>query len=127
MSIELKIKHKHLSLEPSVIRHEERKLKERMKYNRSEETSYWELENKLQSLINHRRWDVRNEARATHLARAYLAGKPYSYVEKSRKIENEACFQMKIINRVVAMVVKYGSGDQRKVDRDMIKAWSKLE
>ena len=127
MSIELKIKQKHLALEPSIIRHEEEKLKQQMKHNRGEESSYWSLELKLQSLINHRRWDVRNEARATHLARAYLAGKPYSYVEKSRKKENEMTFQLQIINRIVAMVVKYGSGDQRKVDRDTIKAWSKLE
>ena len=123
MCIELKIKSKHLALEPSIIRCEERKLRKQMKYNRGEK-SYWDLERKRDSLILHRRWNVRNESRATELARAYLAGKPYTYVEKKRKCDG--MFQLYIVPRIVAMVTKYGKGDQRKVDRKTIQEWSKL-
>jgi hypothetical protein len=124
MCIELKIKAKHLALEPSIIKREENKLRKRMKYNRDGETSYWKLERERDSLCNHRRWNVRNESRATELARAYLAGKSYSYVEKTRK--NDGMFQLYIVPRIVAMVTRYGTGEQRKVDRKIIQEWSKI-
>lgn len=123
MSIELKIKAKHLALEPSIIRKEEARLKKQMKYNRGE-NSYWDLARKREELSVHRRWNVRNESRATELARAYLAGKPYSYVEKKRN--DDGMFQLYIVPRIVAMVTKYGTGDQRKIDRKVIQEWSKL-
>lgn len=125
MCIELKIKSKHLALEPSIIRCEERKLKKRMKHNRDGEVSYWDLSRQRDNLILHRRWNVRNESRATELARAYLAGKPYSHVEKKRN--DEVLFQMKIVPRIVAMVTKYGNKEQRSVDRQKIQEWSKQE
>jgi len=121
MCIELKIKAKHLALEPKIIKHEERKLKGQIKYTNGTDISLiW----KLNSLTSHRKWNVRNEARATELARAYLAGKPYSYVEKTRK--NEVMFQLYIVPRIVSMVTKYGKGEQRKIDAAVIKEWSKL-
>ncbi len=124
MCIELKIKSKHLALEPAIIKREERKLRKQMKYNRDGETSYWALERQRDSLCNHRRWNVRNESRATELARAYLAGKSYSYVEKKRN--DHVMFRIYIVPRIVAMVTKYGSGEQRKVTRDTILEWSKI-
>jgi hypothetical protein len=123
MCIELKIKAKHLALEPSVIRKEERKLKSQIKYTKGTDASLIE---KLNSLVCHRRWNVRNESRATELARAYLAGKPYTSVEQKRKPENEYKFQNSIIPRIVSMVVKYGSGVHRRVERETIREWSKL-
>ena len=125
MCIELKIKSKHLALEPSIIRCEERKLRKRMKHNRDGEVSYWDLSRRRDNLILHRRWNVRNESRATELARAYLAGKPYSHVEKKRK--DETMFQMMIVPRIVAMVTKYGNKEQRSVDRKKIQEWSAQE
>jgi hypothetical protein len=123
MCIELKIKAKHLALEPSIIRMEEERLKKQMKYNRGE-TSYWDLARKREELSVHRRWNVRNEFRATELARAYLAGKPYTYVEQKRN--EDGMFQLYIVPRIVAMVTKYGKGDQRKIDRKTIQEWSKV-
>jgi hypothetical protein len=123
MCIELKIKSKHLALEPKVIRHEERKLKGQIKYTKGTDAL---LIMKLDSLVRHRRWNVRNESRATELARAYLAGKPYTSVELKRKPENEYTFRQFIIPRIVAMVTKYGTGEQRKATRDTIAEWSKL-
>ena len=124
MCIELKIKAKHLALEPSIIKREEDKLRKQMKYNRDGDVSYWSLNLKRESLCNHRRWNVRNESRATELARAYLAGKPYSYVEKKRN--EDKMFQLYIVPRIVAMVTRYGTGDQRKIDRKVIQEWSKI-
>lgn len=129
MCIELKIKAKHLALEPAIIRQEERKLKKRMRYHRSDDSvSAISLEWKLHSLTNHRKINVRNEARATHLARAYIAGKPYSYVESTTRRNDwsiEAYFIQFIIPRVTAMVQRYGDKEQRKVDSKTILEWSK--
>lgn len=125
MCIELKIKSKHLALEPAIIRKEEEKLKRRIKYHRSDDqTSAISLGWKLDSLVRHRKMDVRNESRATHLARTYLAGKPYARAELKRN--DDYFYQMYIVPRVVAMVTKYGSGDQRKVTKEVIIEWSKL-
>ena len=130
MCIELKIKSKHLALEPAIIKREEAKLKRRIKYHRSDDkTSAITLTWKLHSLTNHRKIDVRNESRATHLARTFLAGKPYSYAESNsrRKDWSHECqFVMFIVPRVVAMVQRYGTGAQKKIDRDAIVEWSKL-
>jgi hypothetical protein len=123
MNVELKIKSKHLALEPKIIRIEERKLKKQIKYTRGTDQSLiW----KLQSLQQHRRGVVRNESRATELARTFLAGKAYSYVEKKRKPENEHNFQQYILRRVLSMVQKYGTITQRKVEIEDLKLWSKL-
>jgi hypothetical protein len=121
MCIELKIKAKHLALEPKVIKHEERKLKGQIKYTKGTDAN---LIVKLDSLVAHRRWNVRNESRATELARAYLAGKSYTSVEKKRN--DDVMFRLYIVPRIVAMVTKYGRGEQRKITRDTIVEWSKL-
>lgn len=121
MSIELKIKSKHLALEPAIIRHEERKLLTRIRSGRVNDTA--EAFRKYESLHAHRKWNVRNESRATELARAYIAGKPYTFVEQKRKEENEYKFLVYIVPRIVAMVNKYG---KEQVDNDKIRAWSKL-
>ena len=123
MSIELKIKSKHLALEPNIIRTEECKLKKQMHYNRGE-GSYWDLDRQRQSLSVHRRWNVRNEARATYLARAFIDGKPYTYAERKRN--DDGLFQMYIVPRIVAMVQRYGKREHRGITADVIKEWSKL-
>ena len=121
MCIELKIKAKHLALEPNVIKVEERKLKKQIKYTKGTDANLIQM---LDNLARHRKWIVRNEIRATELARVYLAGKPYNYIEKKRK--DDGVFQLYIVPRVVAMVTRYGRGDQRKVDRKVIQEWSNL-
>ncbi len=121
MSIELKIKSKHLALEPKIIRHEEHKLKKQIKYTHGTEHSLiW----KLNSLCAHRCMNVRNEARATHLARTFIDGKPYCYAERKRN--DEQLFQRYIVPRILAMVQRYGKGEQRRITVDVIKEWSKL-
>ena len=118
MSIELKIKSKHLSLEAGVIRFEERKLLEQLTWLRNNQQPTSRLENTYYSISNHRKVDVRNENRATFLARAYIAGKPYNTVEQS--VKDTSVLECYIIPRVVAMVKRYHSHKTTEVE---IKNW----
>lgn len=126
MSIELKIKAKHLALEPSIICHEEDKIRERIKYLKDKGATTDTLTWKLYSLERHRKWNVCNEARATHLARTYLASQPYAYAEQKRRADREDMFQQQIIPRITTMIQKYGTQDQKKITDKAIQEWSKL-
>lgn len=118
MSVELKIKSKHLSIEAQIIRFEECKLKKQLRWSIKQHIATGSNDapnmysipayRSYTSLNHHRRWDVRNENRATFLARAYIEGCAYSSVEQKRKPENEYRFQTYILPRVVSMVAKYG-------------------
>ena len=95
MSIELKIKSKHLALEPAIIRKEEDKVKKQIKHYKmyhqisadgtfasyKEHPELTDLWLRYGNLVSHRKWEVRNEARATYLARAFIKGVPYNVVE----------------------------------------------
>lgn len=101
--IKLKIKAKHLATEPAIIRHEERKLKG--------------LDKKC--LQDHRKWDVRNEARATQLAIAFLKGKDYKKIEP--KLRDPFDWRhIQVQKRLVSMVKKYGS---RNISEQEICDW----
>jgi hypothetical protein len=118
MSIELKIKSKHLSEEARIIRFEERKLFKQYQWSLKQYRAagmndmyprwYDKAFTSYCSINKHRKWDVRNENRATFLARAYLAGVPYNQVEQKRKEENEYTFRVYVLPRVASMVAKYG-------------------
>lgn len=138
MSIELKIKSKHLALESKVIRFEENKLQKRViwLYKNSSETEkskyssdYWTTVWKLASLSDHRKNVVGRENRATFLARAYIAGKPYSSTERSRNPLKEEMFQRDVLPRVYEMVKKYHDkfDVRRSITVDTLKDWSKIE
>jgi hypothetical protein len=151
MSIELKIKSKHLSEEAKIIRFEERKLFKQYQwalnnYRAAGNNDMYPRWNdkafmSYTSLNNHRRWDVCNENRATFLARAYIAGVSYKSVEQKRKEENEVTFQKFVLPRVFSMVVKYNKKDHgdwewdktnnryvaTKQLKDKIIAWCKLD
>lgn len=127
MSIELKIKSKHLSVEAKIIRFEEDKLKRQLNwYKQKQGTLPVLIAGDWFSLNSHRRWDVRNENRATYLARAFLARRPYSTVEQKRKPENEYKFKTYIIPRIVDMVNKYQPKKDTPITKDTIIEWSKL-
>ena len=125
MSLELKIKSKHLAVESKIIRHEELKLKKQAKWQRERQghEADYDTQFLLNKLANHRRYDVRNEARATLLARSYLAGKEYSQVELSRKEEKEMDFEVVVFPRILAMINKYGNN---KVTKEQLQEWLKL-
>jgi hypothetical protein len=127
MSVELKIKSKHLSEEAKIIRFEEQKILKRVDKRRqkhyaagnNQEYKVWEDKDwsTYYSISTHRKRDVRNENRATFLARAYLKGVPYRTVEQKRLNESE--FMILIFPRMVSMIVKYGkhlTPEQRQWD-----------
>ena len=111
--IKLKIKAKSLAEEAKIIRKEERKL---LDIPKNSEYAISETE-----LTFHRKWDVRNEARATQLAIAYLKGKKYKDVE--RKIHDRELLLVYIFPRVFKMIQKYGDGKIKQFD---LKKWFEL-
>lgn len=122
MSIELKIKAKHLALEPSIIRKEEAKLKEQIRWHKKNGGDFAPLIDKRDSLNRHRRWNVCNEARATHLTRMFLAGKSYKLSEPTRRVDREWVFKNHIKPRIFAMANKYGP----PTTMEQIEKWSQL-
>lgn len=118
MSIELKIKSKHLGEEARIIRFEEHKLTKQVNWLRKQHEGTGSNEpldlflckphHQRSSLREHRVKDVRRENRATFLARAYISGASYISVEAKRKPEREYEFYQFILPRVVNMVAKYG-------------------
>lgn len=110
MSIYLKIKNKHLALEAGVIKFEERKQKKLGNYQ------------VVNSLCEHRKRNVRNENRATSLARAYIRGADYSTVESKRKPEREYDFETYVYPRVLMMIQKY---KDRKFTKQELDVWLK--
>ena len=129
MSIKLKIKSKHLALEAGVIRFEEQKLKRQIEWLKTHQQDEAKVRAMWESLNSHRRFEVRNEARATYLARAYIEGRKYETVEIERK--DNGTFYSYIMPRVVSMVIRYKLGkiekfmkpDDVKAVRDEVKAW----
>jgi hypothetical protein len=134
MSIQLKIKSKHLSEEARIIRFEENRLLKQVSFHRTKHKesghnssfSTWDCPEfkTFYSIRNHRTHDVRNENRATFLARAFLEGKPYSYIEQKRKPEKEFNFKYFVLPRVLTMVNKYGNV---QVTKEQLVEWCKLE
>ena len=124
MSIELKVKSKHLSVEAKIIRHEEHKLKRQIKWAKENSQDWAEKLDQWSSLNTHRRYDVRNENRATFLARAFIAGKTYKSVEAKRELSKEGIFYAKVLPRVLTLVKKY---DNPNIDIKHIQAWVDAE
>lgn len=111
MSVELKIKSKHLSEEARIIRFEEHKFRKQVDWLKARQMPYEKEHTTMISLKEHRRWDVRNENRATFLARAYLAGKDYKTVE--HKCNDLVVLRCYIFPRLCEMVNKYGPPAQK--------------
>jgi len=103
--IKLKIKAKSLSEEARIIRKEERKLKGAARV----------------CIAEHRRWNVRNEARATYLAIAYLKNKPYKLIEPSCKDTGKR--DQYIVRRVLSMAKKYGPHKHEDTLRQEVSDW----
>lgn len=145
MSTELKIKTKHLGEEARIIRFEEQKLKTQAAWLRAKfgpdtrtpvEGKSWYnwpltplgmVEYKLNSISQHRKWDVRNENRAAFLARAFLKGQPYRKVETKTTEASEVILFQHVLPRIVKMVQKYGTKEQAKTTRADIVAWLRTE
>lgn len=110
--IELKIKAASMAAEARIIRNLEKRLKRAGlfagKHAERRRTDFFNIQ-------FHRRFDVRLEARATHLARTFLKGQPYSIVEQSHS--TPAPFK-----RASEIATKYSKDDKRIVAQGW-QAW----
>lgn len=132
MSVKLKIKSKHLALEPTIIRKELLKLDRAIKDYKTKHQFFtdnmglmykqhpdlYKLYCLRNDLDSHLRWNVCNEARATYLARAFIKQIPYRTVESKCKQPQKR--NRYILPRVLAMVQKYHA---RKIEMTDIEAW----
>jgi len=139
----LRIKLKHLALEPALVKLEERK--KRQSHQRWRNREYARIiekdeglrkevetngsSKKLQAervpyenpwlaveMQTHRVRVIRPEARAAQLAYAFLRGKSYDSVEPTSKYTPP-------MNRVAELVVKYGEQTDKKVALDELITW----
>lgn len=78
--VELKVKNKALEAEAKIIRKEEHKAKREFRYHRDrqDERRAKAANFKFHNLADHRKGIVRQVAHDTFVARAFLAGRPYS-------------------------------------------------
>lgn len=111
MSIELKIKSKHLAEESRIIKREKEALKRKRPHD---------YVSQINSIISHKSLVIKPEARATHLARAYLSNTPYLSVEKSRKVEKDYEFTNKVLPRTYKLAKKYSN---ESVSLEDIQNW----
>lgn len=122
MSLELKIKSKHLGEEARIIKFEQRKLQKQIDWlRRHQKPVDKKLIEQRDSLYHHRIWDVRNENRSTFLARAYIEGRPYKTVEKKC---DEGFLRFHIVPRVTKMIMKYYTTD---IDLKTVAEWMGLK
>lgn len=112
----LKVKAKSLAEEAKIIRKEEIRIKN-MKY--FDEATQSERNFTMWKLHVHRANDVRNESRATHLARTFLRGKGYSTVENLGRLKDSYTFLYIVIPRVLKIINKYGD----KTTEHELKKW----
>jgi hypothetical protein len=75
-------------------------------------------------LYSHRTSEVRNEARATHLAIAYMKGVPYSVVETKSKNANKAIQRKPDLKKIWKLVQKYPTiNDESVEDIKHLESW----
>lgn len=120
MSVELKIKSKSLAAEARIIRDEELKVKALIRKRAALQKPVSKLESNRRKLYMHRVGTVREEARATFLARAYLSGKTRERVEKRPADGEYKPLGYHVNSRVKAMVTKYGP---RPFDEAALEEW----
>lgn len=119
MSIELKIKSKHLASEAKIIRKEEQRLNNiiinSIKRGENNEKKIEDLRRMQCSIADHRKSVVRDVRRSTHLAYNYLRGNSYKSVENTSRTNPN-------LKEIVRMVTKYSDNNKLEVT-DKINEW----
>lgn len=107
--IKLKIKSKHLSTEPAIIRLEIAKLRDKAAYELSKGNDMEAIDIRIAASVleSHLRAVVGVEARATFLARGFLKGLRYDQVENSRRTHNGDVEYHIAMTRALVMVRTY--------------------
>lgn len=123
--VKLRIKIKHLALEPALIALEERRARARAHYKAISSTmaegantpAYVDPWQRVR-LNQHRLHVVRPEARAAQLAYAFLRGKSYDDVEPTSKN-----FNANLLARIAELAVKYGPYTDKKLAQESVVVW----
>lgn len=108
MNYQLKVKAKSLAAESKIIKQEKRVQRKLLENRRKRELNADGFIQNMNSLDSHNKDVVAIEARATHLARAFLSGRTYDHVEKKRIANKETIFRSVVLGKVMRMVMKYG-------------------
>jgi hypothetical protein len=103
MKTHLKIKIKSLAAEARIIRHEELKWKEAPRKGLDPHPMFF-------SLQDHRKKDVRREARAALIAYGFLRGRAYKLVEVSSHVAPDW-------TRACQIACKFGKGDPKETSK----------
>lgn len=124
MKSHLKIKIKSLASEAKIIRFQERKVlahRRAMIARQGAEKKVESLYSEYHSLREHRRNEVRTEARLSQLAYAFLREKPYEITEEANSTEFNA-------DRVAALVIKFGGKSKQHHAEilEKVKIWAGL-
>jgi len=117
MRVYLKVKIKSLAAEAKIIRFEERRLRPL-----TDKTRDYFL-----GLMNHRRGEIRTEARASLLAYGFIRGRTYRSIESKTK-EMGRVAHSQLWAKVNRLVVKYGPAeyrDPKDVDKFLV-AWASV-
>lgn len=120
----LKVKVKSLAEEARIIRREEHAAKRQYRWAKNQqgaEEIYTEAHNTFWGLRHHRTYDVRNEARAAHIAYGYLRGLEYSMIETPEVPLNPNGF---MCDRIVKLVNKYG---KKSITNANLETWMNYE
>jgi len=123
----LKVKIKSLAAEARIIRKEEHKAKAHYRYLKNKqghEDQYNRAQSTWYGLQQHRKIDVRQEARASLLAYAFIRNKPFVFAEPNTdRFANDGSFKYELAcltGRIAKMATKYGD---KKVESEDIKKW----
>lgn len=133
----LKVKIKSLAEEATIIRHEERRVKRSLNWwnefqsvtgeDSNTKSSIDAYQTEYYGLHNHRTYEVRNEARSSQLAYAFIQGYAYSRVEDPTKTRKPVATY-----RVAELALKYGKvnippetpyNKRRDEAEKIIRAW----
>lgn len=124
----LKVKIKSLAAEAKIIRQEERKWLHSARRLQSRITSEPNCGPGLSTRLSracdllgglgrHRKFDVREESRASLLAYGFLRGRRYSQMEAK-------CYEPPRWSRVADLVKKYGPVGRNERPADLVKEWA---
>ena len=116
----LRIKIKHLALEPELIKLEQRRVRARAHYKAlaaaGQNTPTYEDPWLAIELRNHRLQAIRPEASAAQLAYAFIRGKSYNVIEPTSKWSPQ-------IHRIAELIVKYGDHTDTNAAKEALIAW----
>lgn len=121
MSVFLKIKLKSLAYEARTIRREERKMLKQCRWARTAEQIATRhmvvVDLDREKMHNHRTAIVRVEARATHIAYAFLRGRTFAQVEGYKE---HTAVPPHVISKARSMLDRYGSREERAAFEDWL-------